>query len=331
MLIPTAAQAQRGCFTFRQALAAGWTKSELVTAIRRGYLVKVRPNVYAEATGHAALKDRDLHLCLIAAEQLGLGMRWHAARRSAAVVLDLPLIGEQPVVPQLVRDREGRETTSKNRHQRVGHLPVADRRMVSGLAVTSPSWTAVELARQEPFRNAVVTADAVLRRGVPRAELERCLEASASWKGVAQARPVVAFADGLAESALESISRVAFRDLDLPTPELQVEVWLDRRFLGRVDYLWRELNTIGEADGVAKFGETAAERAAAFREAKVRQEWLEDVGFQVPRWGWAEAWRPRGVLDMRLLRAFDRGRRQVLDPRVRFVPTSVDDHLRRAA
>ena len=299
--------------------------------MRQGLLVRVRAGVYAEASPYGQLVGRELHLTLVHAEQLGLGKHWHAARRSSATVLNLPLIGDPPTVPQLLRDRGGSETTSRNRHQRVGMLSVADRAVVAGLAVTSASRTAVDLARQECFRNAVVVADAVLRRGVPRAELQRCLDEAVSWVGVAQARPVVPFADGLAESALESISRVAFRELGLPPPELQVEVWLEHRLLGRVDYLWREMNTIGESDGVAKFGATEGERAAAFRAAKVRQEWLEDVGFQVPRWGWNEAWRPRGVLDSRLLRAFDRGRAQTLDPRVRLVPTTVEDHLRRAA
>jgi len=142
---------------------------------------------------------------------------------------------------------------------------------------------------------------------------------------------VAAFADGLSETPLESISRVAIHELQLPPPELQVEVYLGGRFLGRVDKLWQQFNTVGEDDGLGKYGDDDASRKKAFGKEKVRQEWLEDIGLEVARWTWAEAWRPRGVLDARLERAFARGSRQQLDPRVRFVPTTVEDRLRVAS
>jgi hypothetical protein len=189
----------------------------------------------------------------------------------------------------------------------------------------------MDIARHEPYRNAMVVADAVLGLGVDRGWLFRTLAAMERWPGVEQARRVAGFADGLAESPLESISRVAIHELGLPAPELQVEVYLGARLLGRVDTLWRQFNTVGEADGVQKYGEDEATRRARFRQEKVREEWFADVGLEVARWTWDEAWRPRGVLDARLERAFTRGRRQPLDPRVRFVPTTVAERLRRAA
>jgi hypothetical protein len=330
MDIPLAAAEQLGCFSYEQAIAAGWHKAHIATAVRTQRLVRVRAGVYAASDLVAGLDERGRHLLDIQADQLTLGPRWFAARRSAAVVLGLPLIGGVPVRPQLVANRVS-EAETHDRHRRLAVLPPTDRGTVKGVRVVAPARVVADIARAETFRNAVVVADAVLGSGVERAALLACLQRMRRWPGVAGARQVVEFADGLSETPLESISRVAIHQLGLPPPELQVEVWLGRQFLGRVDKLWRKYNTIGEDDGIEKYGDDAASRLVSFRKEKVRTEWLEDVGFEVPRWTWEEAWRPRGVLDARLERAFARGRRQELDPRVRFVPTTVADRLRRAA
>ena len=330
MQIPSSAATQGGCFSYEQLLATGWHKAHVETAERTGRLVRVRPGVYAEGDLVAALDERGRRLLDIRADQLALGPRWFAARRSAATVLGLPLIGNAPDVPQLVADRAG-ETEAHHRHRRFAALPPADRGTCHGIQVVSPARVVADLAREETFRNAVVVADAVLGSGVERADLVACLGRMRRWPGVIKARRAVAFADGLAESPLESISRVALHELGVPAPELQVEVWLGARFLGRVDKLWRQFNTVGEDDGLGKYGGDDVSRRATFREEKIRGEWLEDVGLEVARWTWEEAWRPRDVLDARLERAFARGRRQQLDPRVHFLPTTVADRLRRAA
>ncbi|MCW2598632.1 MAG: hypothetical protein JWM02_461 [Frankiales bacterium] len=330
MDIPVEAARQRGCFSYEQALVAGWHKAHVETAERTGRLVRVRPGVYAERDVLAALDQRGRHLLDIRAAQLALGPRWFAARRSGAVVLGVPLIGTPPSRPQLVADRVG-EAETHDRHRRLSALPRADRGACEGVQVVSPARVVADIAREESFRNAVVVADAVLGSGLEREEVLACLGRMRRWPGVAKARRAVEFADGLSETPLESISRVAMHELGLPAPELQVEVWLGGRFLGRVDKLWRQFNTVGEDDGVGKYGEDDASLRTAFRKEKVRQEWMEDVGLEVARWTWGQAWRPRGVLDARLERAFARGRRQELDPRVRFVPTTVADRLRRAA
>jgi hypothetical protein len=311
----------RGCFSIPQARAVGWTESAIATARRRGEWIDIRHGVYLPRDEHELLDPRGEHLALIAADQLVLGTRWHAARRSAAVLFDLPLIGEPPVIAQLLADRGDRRTRPGSRHQRIGRLPEEHRGRAEGITVVSPTWVVCEIARDEDFRNGVVIADVALRRGVSRQELLQCLERMSRWSGVARAREVMTFADALSESPLESLSRCGCHALGLPPPELQVAVWCGGELVGRVDKLWREANTIGEDDGFAKYGGTDGEREAAWRAQKRRTERLEDLGFEVVHWGWEEAWRPAGVLDSRLRRAFERGRRQTVDPRVRLVPT----------
>jgi hypothetical protein len=327
--IPTEATRQRGRFTYEQALRAGATKADVDTARRRGEVVRLRHDVYVAAGGPVPADDREQHLDDLATEQLALGPHWYAARRSAAVVWDVPVLGRAPRVPQLLADPGQALSSARDRHRRLAPLPTADRAAVEGAPVVSLARLVADVARAEPFRNAVVVADAVLGRGVPRAELERCLAGMRRWPGVVAARRAVAFADGRAESPLESISRVAIHERALPAPELQVEVWLGDRFLSRVDKLWRKHNTVGEADGLTKYGDDPASIAAALEQEKVRGDWMQDVGLEVARWTWEHAWRPEGVLDARLRQAFARGQQQRLDPRVRFVPTTVADRLRR--
>ena len=60
---------------------------------------------------------------------------------------------------------------------------------------------------------------------------------------------------------------------------------------------------------------------------KWQDEQLESVGFEVVRWGWDHAWRPvrlRGPLS----RAFERGRRQRVDPGVKLVQATVEESTR---
>ena len=105
----------------------------------------------------------------------------------------------------------------------------------------------------------------------------------ARWPGVAKARQVVRFSDKRAESALESIARVAFRDAGLPAPELQVVVGGDGRIAGRCDFLWAQHKTIGEADGNMKYADPARAVAQLRRDARLRE-----AGFEVVHFSWRE-------------------------------------------
>jgi hypothetical protein len=311
-----------GCIATAELKAVGWTRRRIEAACRSGHLVKVRAGIYVAADAFAERTSREQHLTRIAAEQRALNGNWLAARRSGAVVYALPLIGSDPVVPQLVLPREKGRAEGRSRHARIGAVAPEDRSSLQGVGVVSRARVVVDIARQETFRNGVVVADAALRQGTTRRELEECVGRMRRWPGSARARAVISFADGAAESPLESISRVAFRELSLPAPELQVDVYAAGCHVARVDHLWRNTNTIGEADGLTKYGVDEESVRAALRAERRRMEWLEDLGFEVVRWGWQDAWRPAGVLDVKLARAFERGQRQALDPRVSLVPTS---------
>jgi very-short-patch-repair endonuclease len=137
---------------------------------------------------------------------------------------------------------------------------------VNGARVTTVARTAIDLARVLPFMDAVVVADAAVRwrtGGEPR--LRAVLGACERWPGADGARRVVAFANGLAESPLESRARVVFDAFGLPEPELQARITagvtfrpdgtfrVDEYHEYRVDFLWRQHRTVAEADGKEKY------------------------------------------------------------------------------
>lgn len=98
--------------------------------------------------------------------------------------------------------------------------------------------------------------------------------------GIAKASRAVAFADKLSESPLESISRVAFHEFGLPAS--QPQAWIKTEpVMFRVDFLWREYRTIGEADGKAKYADPSV-----IWDEKTRQEDISDLGFEFVRWTW---------------------------------------------
>lgn len=333
---------QAGAFTVRQAYEAGMTRHE-VGAACAGMWLRLGHNVVVRQALWDAMDDAARHRCRLSARLLVLRPGWMAARRTAAGLHGLPLLGGLPVVPQLLAAPQRVSDRASSRHERLATLAPGDTCRIDGLPSTSLSRTALDLLRAENFRSGVVVADAVLRSGLPYEQLASAAVRPRSWPGGAAAMRVVRFADGRSESPLESISRVAFHELGLPAPEPQVEVWLGDELLARVDFFWRHRKTVGEADGTAKY--RSAEDLWA---EKQREDRLRRAGFEVVRWSWKEAWQPRGVLDVRLQEAFSRAEGRVLEPRLRFVSTvpriaavaarsavqtravlAVSDHLRR--
>jgi hypothetical protein len=289
MQLPPEAAWQHGRFSYSQARAAGITRRRLARALRRGELVEVGHGVFATTR-----PTKDLRADVVAAQLAGR-RSWCAARRTAALIFGLPLIGCAPDVPQLLRDGAGTRARGRDRHARVGRLPAEQCWEYDGIALTSPARTVVDIARGEPFRNGVVTADAVLRRGVDRDELKAVLRGMFRWPGVETARRVVAFADGRAESPGESLVRVAFLREELPVPEPQVEVWRYGELVGRVDLLVRESLLVVESDGALKFTGPGVLPALIEREQRLR-----DCGLEVVRTGWDETFKDTSAFGRRV-------------------------------
>jgi hypothetical protein len=316
------AHEQGTVFWYAQAQAAGHSRRSVERAVREGLLRDLGRGALVSQEIWQAADKRGRHRILVAARLLQLDSRWMAARRSAAVFHDLPLLGDPPARAQLVRSPEGAKVKAKSRHERIATVDPAERTEVAGVAVAGLARTVVDLAREEPFRNGLIAADGALRRGLDHAELLALAKLRVDWPGGLTALRVAKLANGLHETPLESLSWAAAVSLGIPLPEPQVQVYLGDVLLARVDGIWRDRNTIGQADGLFKY----KDRQGVIKD-KLQDEALEDVGFEVVRWGWADAWHPEGVLDARLMRAFERGRRQSIDPRVSLVPTTLEQSL----
>lgn len=117
-----------------------------------------------------------------------------------------------------------------------------------GASVTTVARTLVDLARHDR-RDAIMAGDAALReRLVTPTALDTALADAGGWPWVRQARAILALATPLAESPLESITRVALHDDGFPPPQLQVWIGDDR-----VDLYWPNHGLVLEADGRGKY------------------------------------------------------------------------------
>ncbi|WP_328322801.1 hypothetical protein OHA70_28785 [Kribbella sp. NBC_00382] len=191
-------------------------------------------------------------------------------------------------------------------------LPPADRRTLSGLPVTSIARTTVDLARELPLPEAIVTVDHALAVAVRREELELVLRRQRRWPGIRRAQRAIAFGDPRSESALESIARAVFEEAGLPAPVLQAQFW-DGQWWGeeRVDFWWPQFRTIAEADGLAKFeAPTVKQRRRVLRRAFERDQRLADRDLELVHFGWEDAVLRPDELAERLKAAFARGTRR---------------------
>jgi len=135
---------------------------------------------------------------------------------------------------------------------------------IDGIRLTNLARTVADLSRALTLASAVVTGDSALGQGLDRRDLQACLERMRWWPGVVRARRVAAFIDGRSESPGESRSRAVLTQIGIPAPEPQFEVFDEQgRFVGRVDFAWKALRTIGEFDGMIKYGRWPRRRERA--------------------------------------------------------------------
>ena len=164
-------------------------------------------------------------------------------------------------------------------------LPDDERALWFGVPITVVARTVMDIARNAGVRAGLVAADAALAGElVGVGELETAVERAARWPGVRRARRVLDLASPLAESPLESLTRLLVVDAGLPAPRLQVWVCTAHRRY-RVDGLWPDRGVIFEADGLLKYA-----TPSDLRQEKLRQEELERAGYRVVRVTWKDVW-----------------------------------------
>jgi hypothetical protein len=287
---------------------AGFSDARIRRLVRQGVLQRVSRGVYVRAAlGDETSRDPAGDEILQTAVALAVAKPGAvASHKSAAIIHGLDLLGRQPPGTTVThRPGIGSGTRRPGVRVHVAALPSGHITVRSGVRITSVARTVVDLARTSSFRAGVVVADSALRgKQVSKDELRAVVADCARWPGIRQANLVVEFSDGLSESALESISRVAFRDHGIPAPELQVPVGGENGVVGRADFLWRRYGTIGEADGAIKYADTGRAISQLRRDAALRA-----AGFEVVHFTWQEIVRTPGQVTASIRAAFRRGTR----------------------
>ncbi|MEU4370188.1 DUF559 domain-containing protein [Micromonospora chersina] len=158
-------------------------------------------------------------------------------------------------------------------------LPDTDRTRFAGLPVTTALRTAFDLGRQGSRVDALVAVDALLHRRVVKLPALRAYSAAhAGWPGAALLREVLALAEPLSESPMETRLRLLLLDAGLGPLTAQHDVhdaW--GRFVARVDLAWPALRLAVEYDG-----DHHRERAH-FRQDVARLNALRAAGWLVVR------------------------------------------------
>jgi Protein of unknown function (DUF559)/Transcriptional regulator, AbiEi antitoxin len=291
----------------------GRSQERVRTLVRRGALVRIGRGVYVRAaTAHAfSAVPGGEHVLRAAAAVVRAGGGAVVSHRSAAILHGIDLMGSLGgSVSLTVGAGSGRKGNAGIRLYTTP-LPPEHATEKLGLPVTTVARTVIDLARTLPLAEGVMAADsAIHQRLTSKSDLRAALATCPGRRGVVQAGRVIEFADGKAESALESIARVAFDHCGLPEPVLQV--WIPDRTgdaIGRVDFCWEQYKTIAEVDGAMKYEDPARAKAQLRRDKKLRE-----AGYQVVHFDWTEITTNPQQVAASIRAAFATGRRTMRDP-----------------
>lgn len=265
--------------------------------LRAGEIERLRRGAYTEAleAGSAQQLAQERARVAIAAIHAQLSTDHVFVRESSALVWGLTL-WPAPTSTHIAQghrpgSRRG-ETASLVRHHLA--VPLADRAVVDGMPVTSLERTAVDCACVLPAPAALAVVDSALRLGADTEALRGVLVARAGSRGVCGARRVVEAADGRSESAGESLLRWILVENGLAPDAVQPAV---RTRLGTFypDLGWQDLMVCAEFDGFVKYAGSGSAPEVVFAE-KRRQDALEDAGWIVLRFTWADLRDPAAVV-----------------------------------
>jgi hypothetical protein len=230
---------ERGAgFATTKQLLAIMTRQQLDVQVRNGGLVRVWYGVYAaeepDLLGRLAALDIVMREPAVACMGTAAMLYGFDTENTSAIhVLD-PGVRMRPAAGLMV-------------HQRTG----ARLQRVTGRLATAPAWTAIEVARQLRRPRALATLDAALRSlRCTRGELEEAIVEQRGRRGIVKVRNLMPLADGRAESAMESETRLVMIDHGLPRPELQYPIFGRDGELWRVDFAWPEFCLAAEYESI---------------------------------------------------------------------------------
>lgn len=187
-----------------------------------------------------------------------------------------------------------RSISTASNIRRFTSLPREDITTIAGFKVTGIERTLLDVSLTCGFAAAVVAIERALhQRLVSKHVLVEYYGSKRNLNNLPEGLKALAFASMLSESVLESRSRLFFDHFAIPIPEQQVTITARSGRRYRVDFLWRDIKLIGEADGKRKILEGAEnEQSARLGKHWQREEDLRAEGYTFVRWGWDDLARP---------------------------------------
>lgn len=291
---------ENGFILARDARAAGLASS-LHRALAAGEIDRVRKGVYVlRRQPDPKMSKAEQRAMAYRRQVLAAGQTLTApvfASYSAVALHRLPIYGEwSPNIHVLSPDGHG--------HRRTGLISVARCHdpaieTIEGCAVTAVEASVIQFARDAPLAAALTAVDAAirttrLRTHPPKTTIERLWaehERMGRYTGVRKVRAVLERSSTLADTPLETCSRLVIEEWGFPEPELQHELWLPER--GKrafLDFYWEEYGIGAEADGRGKYlGQAdAAASAHTVVEEKDRENAIRRQLRGFDRWDWTE-------------------------------------------
>lgn len=289
----------RGVFSRREALACGYTGSQIRDRLKAGVWIAVHRGQYAAAPAvddllpweEAAVRHR---LATRAAMRALPGSEVVVSHESALVLHGLPVWGMDLSEVHVTRtdSLHGRLRAGVRYH--AGGLTDAEVMVVDGLVTTTVSRSVIDAACRVGYESAVAVADAALHRGlVTPAELQQAVDRARGWPGSGTALAAASFADGRSESVGESRLRVLMDNHGLPVPDLQTKFTSPSGIVVRVDFLFSDAGVIVEFDGMVKYRDSAPDVVV---QEKQREDRLRAAGLIVVRVIWSELGKPELVV-----------------------------------
>ncbi|MBN7792779.1 hypothetical protein [Microbacterium esteraromaticum] len=295
-------QARELVLSRHQVLASGYSERQMRSDLDSARLLRLHRGSYVSAQVWDELWWEGRHLLrVLAVHAASPGPGPVFTHTSAAALWGLPLyrVGAAPV--QVLVDGQRHSRVIADVIRRDMKVDPADIVEIDGIRVTSPTRTAMDIARTYPFPAAVACADAALRRAAVDGYIVDA-EADAAWRedaarlatpglrGVRQARRALEFADGRADLPGESVSRAHLHTLGFRGFDLQVPVTGSEGQQYWLDFAFPRARCFGEFDGAAKYTEPALRAAPSAQQAVLDEKSREDdvrgvTGWRFARWG----------------------------------------------
>ncbi|WP_186241907.1 PDDEXK family nuclease [Mycobacterium simulans] len=229
---------QGGVVTSAQALTF-LTRRGLESQLKCGVLQKVWHGIYGRGEITDAVRLRGL--------DLATGTRVAVCLGTAAAAYGFDTEGDNYLHVLNPSRQQLRPTRGLVVHRRRG----APLTIIAGRPITTPAWTAIEVARSLRRPRALATLDAAVRSGTcGRVELEQAVKRQSGRRGIVIVRELLPLASPLAESPMESEARLVMIDGGLPPPLLQYQIVDLHGRIWRLDFAWPERRVAAEYDGV---------------------------------------------------------------------------------